>query len=115
MAEIKELMDKLPPDDDRRLYILRKHMAVHRGTGTHQLNSLDQWRDLLIRLSEIWSSFCAFYTDPAISWTKDGSKQVIGRMKMRARTVSGKTDRLDDDRNKNRLISKQPKMGVLSR
>ncbi|MBE3119376.1 MAG: hypothetical protein IMZ50_11580 [Candidatus Atribacteria bacterium] len=64
-------------------------MAVRRGKGTHQLTPIDQLRDLLIRLSETWSGFCTFYADPAIPWTNNGTEQVIGRMKMRARTVRG--------------------------
>lgn len=40
-------------------------------------------------LSKTWPSFCVFYTDPAIPWTNNGIEQVIGGMKMRARTVRG--------------------------
>ncbi len=57
--------------------------------GTSHLTPINQLRDLLIRLSETWPSFCAFYNDPAIPWTNNGTEQVIGRMKMRARTVRG--------------------------
>jgi hypothetical protein len=40
-------------------------------------------------LSEAWQNYCAFYSDPHIPWTNNGTEQVIGRMKMRARTVRG--------------------------
>jgi transposase-like protein len=89
VAEIKELMDELPPDGSKRLYELWKRVAVRRGKGTHQLTPTDRLRDLLLRLSENWTSFCAFYNDPAIPWTNNGTERVIGRMKMRARTVRG--------------------------
>jgi len=89
VGEIQELMAELPPEGDRRLYALWKQVAVKRGKGNNPLTPLDQLRDLLIRLSENWGSFCAFYTDPAIPWTNNGTEQVIGRMKMRARTVRG--------------------------
>jgi hypothetical protein len=46
-------------------------------------------RDLLIYLGENWPNFCVFYNDPAIPWINNITKQVIGRMKMRARTVRG--------------------------
>jgi hypothetical protein len=46
-------------------------------------------RDLLIRLSEAWENYCTFYSDAEIPWTNNGTEQVIGRMKMRARTVQG--------------------------
>jgi transposase-like protein len=89
LEEIKELMSELPPDGNQRLYTLWKQVAVHRGKGIHQLTPTDQLRDLLIRLSEAWENYCTFYSDPAIPWTNNGTEQVIGRMKMRARTVRG--------------------------
>jgi hypothetical protein len=64
-------------------------VAVGRGKGIHPLTPVEQLRDLLIRLSENWSNYCTFYFDPAIPWTNNGTEQVIGRMKMRARTVRG--------------------------
>jgi hypothetical protein len=89
LEEIQELIAELPPDGSKRLYTLWKQVAVRRGKGNHQLTPIEQLRDLLIRLSETWPSFCTFYTDPAIPWTNNGTEQVIGRMKMRARTVRG--------------------------
>ena len=89
LEEIKELMAELPPESAKRPYALWKRVAIRRRRGIHQLTPLEQLRDLLIRLSETWPSFCTFYTDPAIPWTNNGTEQVIGRMKMRARTVRG--------------------------
>jgi transposase-like protein len=89
VGEIKGLMAELPPEGDKRLYALWKQVAVRRGRGNAPLTPIDQLRDLLIRLSENWPSFCTFYSDPAIPWTNNGTEQVIGRMKMRARTVRG--------------------------
>jgi transposase-like protein len=89
LAEIKELMEELPPSGDKRLHVLWKQVKAPGGRRTGQYTPIDQLRDLLIRLSETWPSFCAFYADPAIPWTNNGTEQVIGRMKMRARTVRG--------------------------
>jgi transposase-like protein len=89
VEEIKELMEELPPDGDKRLYALWKQVKVSRGRRNDQQTPDYQLRDLLIRLSENWPGFCAFYNDPAIPWTNNGTEQVIGRMKMRARTVRG--------------------------
>lgn len=89
VEEVKELITDLPPEGDRRLYALWKRVAVRRGKGSDHLTPIDQLRDLLIRLSEAWGDYCAFYTDPEIPWTNNGTEQVIGRMKMRARTVRG--------------------------
>ena len=89
LDEIKELISELPPDGNKRLYALWKQVAVRRGKGSHQLTPIEQLRDLLIRLSEAWENYCTFYSDPEIPWTNNGTEQVIGRMKMRARTVRG--------------------------
>ncbi|HVN82647.1 MAG TPA: transposase [Terriglobia bacterium] len=89
VEEIKELITDLPPDGNRRLYVLWKRVAVRRGKGIDHLTPVDQLRDLLIRLSEAWEDYCAFYSDPDIPWTNNTTEQVIGRMKMRARTVRG--------------------------
>jgi len=89
LAEIKILLEELPPDGQKRLFALWKRVAIRRGKGVHALTPLEQLRDLLIRLSENWPSFCTFYSDPAIPWTNNGTERVIGRMKMRARTVRG--------------------------
>jgi hypothetical protein len=89
LGEIQELITELPPEGDRRLYALWKQVMAPGGRRTGQYTPLDQLRDLLIRLSETWPSFCTFYSDPAIPWTNNATEQVIGRMKMRARTVRG--------------------------
>jgi transposase-like protein len=89
VEEIQELIADLPLHGDKRLYALWKQVAVPRGKVNRHLTPVSQLRDLLIRLSETWSSFCTFYSDPAIPWTNNGTEQVIGRMKMRARTVRG--------------------------
>ena len=77
------------PDGDKRLYALWKQVRVSRGRRSDPQTPGYQLRDLPIRLSENWSYFCTFYTDPAIPWTNNGTEQVIGRLKMRARTVRG--------------------------
>jgi len=89
VEEIKELITALPPDGDKRLYALWKQVKSPGGRHPGEYTPIHQLRDLLIRLSESWESFCAFYTDPAVPWTNNGTEQVIGRMKMRARTVRG--------------------------
>jgi transposase-like protein len=89
VEEIKELMDELPPDGNKRLYVLWKQVKAPGGRRKGQYTAFDQLRDLLIRLSENWPNFCTFYSDPAIPWTNNGTERVIGKMKMRARTVRG--------------------------
>jgi transposase-like protein len=89
LEEIQKLLAELPPEGAKRLYALWKQVAVRRGKSIDHLTPVDQLRDLLIRLSEAWQNYCTFYSDPQIPWTNNGTEQVIGRMKMRARTVRG--------------------------
>jgi len=49
----------------------------------------DQLHLLLIRLSGYWDSYRVFDWDKDVRWTNNGTKQAIGRMKMRSRTVRG--------------------------
>ena len=53
------------------------------------LSSLDQLRQLLLRLSEYWPHYRIFDWQTDVPWTNNGTEQVIGRMKMRSRTVRG--------------------------
>ena len=79
----------LPPGDDLRLVALWQKIKTPGGRRIGQYTSLDHLRDLLIRLRETWPGFCTLLTDPAIPWTNNGTEQVIGRMKIRTRTVYG--------------------------
>lgn len=49
----------------------------------------EQLRDLLLRLSDHWQSYCIFRSELAIPWTNHATESAMGRMKMRARTVRG--------------------------
>ena len=50
---------------------------------------MDELRQLLIRLSESWDRYTAFFHDPGIPWTNNLTEQTISRMKIRAKTVRG--------------------------
>jgi hypothetical protein len=50
---------------------------------------MEQLRDLLLRLSDHWQSYCTFQSEPQIPWTHNATEQAIGRMKMRTRTIRG--------------------------
>lgn len=89
LEEIKSLLETLPPEGSRRLYELWKQIPERRGGQGQSLSPLSQLRDLLIRLSEHWPSYRVFDWDKDVPWTNNGTEQVIGRMKMRSRTVRG--------------------------
>lgn len=89
LGEVQELIECLPPEGDKRLYALWKQLGVRRTGRGKALTALEQLRDLLLRLSQRWQSFCTFQGEPQVPWTNNATEQAIGRMKMRARTVRG--------------------------
>ena len=89
LGEVQELIEFLPPQGDKRLYALWKQLAVGRAGRGRALSALEELRDLLVRLSQRWTSFCTFQGEPQVPWTTNATEHGIGRMKMRARTVRG--------------------------
>jgi transposase-like protein len=89
LEEIKSLLAELPPEGSRRLYELWKQIPERRAGQGQPLSPLSQLRDLLIRLSEHWPSYRVFDWDKDVPWTNNRTEQVIGRIKMRSRTVRG--------------------------
>jgi hypothetical protein len=87
LEEIHQLIDLLPPDGSHSLYALWKQLPGRRSIPTQARSALEQLRDLLLRLSEHWQTYCTFQAEPEIPWTNNATERVIGRMKMRARTV----------------------------
>ena len=87
LDEVKTLLAELPPQGSKRLFELWKQIP-ERGVGQEGSRSpLEQLRNLLIRLSEHWESYRVFDWQQDVPWTNNGTEQVIGRMKMRSRTV----------------------------
>ena len=88
LDEIKQIMEDMPPDSAKRLLQLYKKVPGNRKQG-QVWTPMDELRHLLIRLSESWSRYTTFFHDAAIPWTNNLSEQIIGKIKMRARTVRG--------------------------
>ena len=89
LEEIRHLLDVLPPDGSRTLYALWKRLPGRRSLPNQSRTALEQLRDLLLRLSDHWQSYCTFQSEPQVPWTNNSTERAIGRMKMRARTVRG--------------------------
>jgi hypothetical protein len=89
LEEIRELLEFLPPDGNRKLYALWKQLPGRRSLPTQARSALEQLRDLLLRLNQDWQRYCTFQSEPAVPGTKNPTERAIGRMKMRARTVRG--------------------------
>lgn len=90
IEETKTLIKELPIEGDRRLLQLwRQIPETRQGRNGSELSPLDQLRFLLVRLAQNWARYRVFDWQPEVPWTNNPTEQVIGRMKMRARTVRG--------------------------
>jgi hypothetical protein len=89
LDEIKQLLHDLPIEGSQRLFEMWKRIDVPRSARDEPRTAVDQLRDLLIRLSEHWECYRIFDWQPDVPWTNNATEQVIGRMKMRSRTVRG--------------------------
>jgi hypothetical protein len=89
LCEVKQLITDLPAEGGKRLFELWKQVPVEKSARNQPLTPTEQLRNLLLRLSEHWSTYRIFDWQPEVPWTNNGSEQVIGRMKVRSRTVRG--------------------------
>jgi len=89
LEEIKALLEQLPPEGGRRMFELWKQIPERRFGQAGARSALVQLRYLLIRLSEDWPNYRVFDWQKDVPWTNNGTEQVIGKMKMRSRTVRG--------------------------
>ena len=86
---IRDLIDGLPKDGGKLLYNLWKGMPSRTTAPKEKRTSLEQLRDLVLRLSRDWERYTEFYSDPGIPWTNNRTEQSIGRLKSRAKRVRG--------------------------
>jgi transposase-like protein len=89
LEEIRQLLEVLPHDGSQTLHQLWKQLPGRRSARNQAHSALEQLRDLLLRLSSHWQSYCTFQSEPQVPWTNNFTERAIGRMKMRARTVRG--------------------------
>jgi transposase-like protein len=87
--EVKQILQDLAPEGSRQLLELYKKLPARQTQPDQPLSAVDQLRLLLIRLSDHWAQFRVFDWQEDVPWTNNGSERVIGRMKMRSRTVRG--------------------------
>lgn len=90
LDEIKTLLGELPIEGSRRLLeLFRLFPEPFTPTTDGARSPLEQLRLLLIRLSDHWPTYRIFDWQQDVPWTNNGTERVIGRMKMRSRTVRG--------------------------
>jgi hypothetical protein len=88
--EVRQLLRDLPIEGDKRLVgPLRQLPPSQTGRAGNEATPLDQLRLLIVRLANHWAHFRVFDWQPEVPWTNNPTEQVIGKMKMRARTVRG--------------------------
>lgn len=88
-GEVKLLLAELPPKGGQRLFALWEQIPRHQANPQRPRSPLERLRNLLIRLSQDWHTYRVFDQDKKVTWTNNATEQVIGRMKMRSRTVRG--------------------------
>jgi len=90
LEEVKQLIRDLPIEGDKRLVTLARQFPPPQAKRAGETSTpLDQLRYVVLRLAENWARFRVFDWQPDVPWTNNPTEQVIGRMKMRARTVRG--------------------------
>ena len=90
VGEVKPLVAELPARGDKRLLELWRQVPANRqGRRAEPHSPLDQLRYLLARLMEDWPKYRVFDWQAEVPWTNNATERVIGKMKMRARTVRG--------------------------
>lgn len=87
--EVKNLVSELPLEGSKRLFELWKQIPERRHGQAGPRSPLDELRQLLLRLSEHWPHDRTFAWQNDVPWTNNGTERVIGRMKVRSRTVRG--------------------------
>jgi transposase-like protein len=87
--EVKQIVAELPAEGSKRLFELWKQIHERRAGRDQPRSPLDELRCLLLRLSEHWPNYRVFTWQKDVPWTNNGTEQVIGRMKVRSRTVRG--------------------------
>lgn len=88
--EVRQILRDLPIEGDKRLVALSRQFPASRWSQTGSpLSPVDKLRLLILRLVQTWSQYRVFDWQPDVPWTNNPTEQVIGRMKMRARTVRG--------------------------
>ena len=89
ILEIRKLIDQLPDNGDKLLYDIWKEMPGRTTKPNAERTPLEKLRDIVLRLSQDWGKYIAFYDDPGIPWTNNRTEQIIGRLKNRAKRVRG--------------------------
>lgn len=88
--EVRQILRDLSSEGDKRLVALSRQFPPSSWTRVGgELSPVDKLRLLIVRLAQNWAQYRVFDWQPEVPWTNNPTEQVIGKMKMRARTVRG--------------------------
>jgi transposase-like protein len=88
--EVRQILRDLPIQGDKRLVELSRQFPPSLwGQSRSEFSPVDKLRFLILRLVQNWAQYRVFDWQPGVPWTNNPTEQVIGKMKMRARTVRG--------------------------
>jgi len=88
--EVRQILRDLPIEGDKRLVALSRQFPPSQwGRSGSEFTPVDKLRSLIVRLAQNWAQYRVFDWQEGVPWTNNPTEQVIGKMKMRARTVRG--------------------------
>jgi transposase-like protein len=88
--EVRQILRDLPIEGDKRLVELTRQFPPSQwGLTSGEFSPVDKLRFLILRLVQNWAQYRVFDWQEGVPWTNNPTEQVIGKMKMRARTVRG--------------------------
>jgi len=85
----RDMFNDLPLNRGKLLYELWKELPCRITKPDEKRIPLERLRDFVLRSSKDWERYVEFYSDPGIPWTNNRTEQTIGRLKNRAKRVSG--------------------------
>jgi len=88
VAEVKALLENMPPQASQRLHELWKQLPGHKRRAG-QDTPLEKLRRLLATLMERWERYTTFFHEAELPWTNNRTEQQIGKFKIRAKSTRG--------------------------
>jgi transposase-like protein len=88
--QVRQILHDLPVEGDKRLVDLSRLFPPSQwGRMGEKWSPVDKLRSLIVRLAQNWAQYRVFDWQSDVPWTNNPTERVIGKMKMRARTVRG--------------------------
>lgn len=89
LDEVRFLLQELPPDGGRRLFQLYRQVKAPPRIYNQPMHPLARLQKLLLRLSDNWRSYRLFLEQHDVPVTNNATERVIGRWRIRSRSVRG--------------------------